>query len=177
MENYAAVKHDRVKTDELIREQMRSGKGDYECILNVLAALKQEDQELYEMCLNYPNRKVKEDSLQKQGFRICEADLDASEADDLDESDYSAEEVEQMKADGEPLEIHTNEMVEQFNEESEERLRRLYHDEEEDVYKPIVRITDASASEAQAKRVHPRVQKRTPMTAKSSNRLLNQKIA
>jgi superfamily II DNA or RNA helicase len=149
MENYAAVKHDRVKTDELIREQMRSGKGDYECILNVLAALKQEDPELYDMCLNYPNRKVKETSLQKQGFCIADYE-DVSEA-DLDDSEYSAEEVEQMKADGEPLEIHTNETIERFNEESEESLRRLYHDEEEDVYKPIVRITDASdtgASEA-----------------------------
>ena len=151
MENYAAVKHDRVKTDELIREQMRSGNGDYECILNVLAALKQEDPELYDMCLNYPNRKVKETSLQEQGFCIADYE-DVSEV-DLEDSEYSAEEVEQMKVDGEPLEIHTNETIERFNEESEERLMRLYHDEEEDVYKPIVRITDASeagASEAGA---------------------------
>jgi superfamily II DNA or RNA helicase len=43
---------DRVKQDELIRENMRSAKGDNAMILNVLAALKQEDPDLYDMCLN-----------------------------------------------------------------------------------------------------------------------------
>ncbi len=43
---------DRAKQDELIRENMRSAKGDNAMILNVLAALKQEDPDLYDMCLN-----------------------------------------------------------------------------------------------------------------------------
>jgi superfamily II DNA or RNA helicase len=53
MENYAEAGGDRVKQDELIRQQMRSEKGDYASILNVLGALRQEDPELYEMCLDY----------------------------------------------------------------------------------------------------------------------------
>jgi len=147
MENYAAANGDRVKQDELIRQQMRSEKGDYASILNVLGALKQEDPELYEMCLNYPNRRYKEESLEEQGFRI----VDASDEDEIEE--YSSEEVQEMKETGEPLEIHTNDTIERFNEDSEdEPLRRLYHDEEEDVYKPIVRTDDESESDEEDER-------------------------
>ena len=152
MENYAEAQGDKEKQDELIRQQMRATNGDYAPILNVLGALKQEDPELYEACLNYPNRRHKEESLAEQGFRIAEMD---EEADDEDEfaseiEEYSAEEVQEMKETGEPLEIHTNDTIERFNEDSEdEPLRRLYHDEEEDVYKPIIKTrTSTSASEA-----------------------------
>ena len=151
MDNYASAEGDPEKQDELIREQMRSTNGDYAPILNVLGALRQDDPEIYEMCLNYPNRSVKEESLAEQGFRI----VDEDEEDEYDEEDedediseevkvYSPDEVAEMKARGEtPLEIHTNNTIERFNEDSEKeesRMMRLYHDEEEDVYKPIVRI-------------------------------------
>ena len=134
MENYASANGDREKQDELIRQNMRSEKGDYASILNVLSALRQEDNELYEMCLNYPNRRVKEESLEEQGFRI-------------DEDEYSAEDVEQMKKDGDPLEIHTDETIERFNEESSENMTRLYYDAEENVYSPIVRNNDNDSDE------------------------------
>ena len=151
MDNYASAEGDPEKQDELIREQMRATNGDYAPILNVLGALRQDDPEIYEMCLNYPNRSVKEESLAEQGFRI----VDEDEEDEYDEEDedediseevkvYSPDEVAEMKARGEtPLEIHTNNTIERFNEDSEKeesRMMRLYHDEEEDVYKPIVRI-------------------------------------
>jgi superfamily II DNA or RNA helicase len=155
LENYAEAQGDKEKQDELIRQQMRATNGDYAPILNVLGALKQEDPELYEACLNYPNRRHKEESLEEQGFRIVDedaSDADTSEADDKDYiEEYSAEEVQEMKETGEPLEIHTNDTIERFNEDSEdEPLRRLYHDEEEDVYKPIVktRTSEADTSEA-----------------------------
>jgi superfamily II DNA or RNA helicase len=134
MENYASANGDRAKQDELIRQNMRSEKGDYASILNVLSALRQEDNELYEMCLNYPNRRVKEESLEEQGFRI-------------DEDEYSAEDVEQMKKDGDPLEIHTDETIERFNEDSSENMTRLYYDAEENVYSPIVRNNDNDSDE------------------------------
>jgi superfamily II DNA or RNA helicase len=137
MENYASANGDREKQDELIRQNMRSEKGDYASILNVLSALRQEDNELYEMCLNYPNRRVKEESLEEQGFRI-------------DEDEYSAEDVEQMKKDGDPLEIHTVEMIERFNEESSENMTRLYYDEEKEVYSPIVRHDSEIESEEES---------------------------
>lgn len=138
MEHYAEANGDKEKIDELIRQQMRATNGDYAPILNVLAALKQEDPELYEACLNYPNRRHKETSLNEQGYKIMDEDED-----EYCET-YTPEEVNEIKEGGEtPLEIHTDETIERFNEEVEdEPLLRLYHDQEEDVYKPIVRIDD-----------------------------------
>ncbi len=158
MEHYAGADGDVVKQDELIREQMQSAGGDYVPILNVLAALKQEDPDLHDMCLYIPNREHKEASLNEQGFQIAGDEDD----DDGDEMTYTPEEVEEMKANGEPLEIHTNETIERFNDDDDgdEPMTRLYHDEEDDSYKPIVRLDtneddaseadDASASEDEA---------------------------
>ena len=123
MNHYAEAQGDRVKQDELIREQMRSDKGDYTGILNVLAALRQEDPEIYDMCLNYPNRRLKETSLAKQGFSI------------IDEEAFTPEEVQIMKEqDALPLEIHTNDTIERYNEDSPDAMLRLYYDDEEDMY-------------------------------------------
>jgi len=139
MDNYAAANGDREKQDELIRQQMRSENGDYIPILNVLGALRQEDPDLYDMCLNYPNRRVKQESLSEQGLRI------ADEVEDEHET-YSTDDVEQMKKDGEPLEIHTNETIECFNDDTSQTITRLYYDEE-DVYKPIVRTDETDCEE------------------------------
>ena len=148
MNNYASAGGDRTKQDEIIREQMRSDKGDYAGILNVLSALRQEDPEIYDLCLNYPNRRAKEKSLKEQGFIIDEDDED-DEDDDEDERAirYTPEQVHVMKEqDGKPLEIHTNDTIERFNvvsdddedeDEDEEEMLRLYYDEDEDVYKVI----------------------------------------
>ena len=54
MAHYADAQGDAQKQDTVIRAQMRSPSGDYAPILNVLAALRQEDPELYEMCLRCP---------------------------------------------------------------------------------------------------------------------------
>ena len=141
MEHYASANGDPEKQDELIREQMRAANGDYAPILNVLAALKQEDEELYEQCLNYPSKTHKERSLNEQGFTIDEEDEDIV---------YTEEDVEQMKDDGEPLEIHTNDTIERFNEDNEEEpLTRLYYDSEQETYKPIVKIDEEDDNDRQ----------------------------
>ena len=69
-EHYAEATTDEEK-DAIIREQMRATNGDYAAVLNVLGALKQEDPELYDMCLRYPNRKHKMKSLKEQGYCIA----------------------------------------------------------------------------------------------------------
>ena len=55
-----------------------------------------------------------------------------------------------MKEEGDiPLEIHTNETIERFNEDvDDELLLRLYHDEENNIYKPIIR-TDEEVDDRQ----------------------------
>jgi superfamily II DNA or RNA helicase len=83
MENYAAANGDRAKQDELIRQQMRSEKGDYAAILNVLGALKQEDPELYEMCLDYSDSRESDES---------EVDFDEEETVSEDDTESVSEE-------------------------------------------------------------------------------------
>ena len=140
MNNYAEAGGDPIKQDEIIREQMRATNGDYAPILNVLAALTQEDPDIYDMCLKYPNRKAKEESLKEQGFTIDDDD------DDDGDSDYTPEDVEKMKTvDKIPLELHTDGAIERFNEDVKDQpLMRLYHDDETDTYKPIVKECDDS---------------------------------
>lgn len=123
MEHYAGAET-REEKDALIREQMRATNGDYSPVLNVLGALKQDDEELYNMCLHYPNRKHKEASLREQGFEIGE-------------EEYSHEEVDEMRQTSN-LEVHTDEEIRTHEsvQESEETTR-LYYDEEEDMYRPI----------------------------------------
>jgi superfamily II DNA or RNA helicase len=145
MNNYTEVLGDAEKQDEIIRKQMRMPNGDYAPILNVLGALKQEDPDIYDMCLNYPNRKHKKDSLKKQGFKIEESKVM-----------YSVQEVQEMKDSGEtPLEIHTNETIERFNEtpdDEEKNILRLYQDDEDGLYKPIVRCKKSNTSDSESQK-------------------------
>ena len=123
LEHYAGAET-REEKDTLIREQMRATNGDYSPVLNVLGALKQDDEELYNMCLHYPNRKHKEASLREQGFEIGE-------------EEYSHEEVDEMRQTSN-LEVHTDEEIRTHESVKEsEETTRLYYDEEADVYRPI----------------------------------------
>jgi superfamily II DNA or RNA helicase len=65
--------------DARIREDMSKG-GDFTPILNVLSALRQEDEDLYEICLHYPNEyspQEIEENLRRQGCTIGEeVDID-----------------------------------------------------------------------------------------------------
>jgi len=66
---------DKEKCDEVIRKDMTETGGNFNSILNVMSALKQEDEEIYEMCLYYPDRyspQEIEENLEKQGFTIEE---------------------------------------------------------------------------------------------------------
>jgi hypothetical protein len=143
MNKFASAEGDPVKQDEIIREQMRSPDGgDYGKILNISAALKQVDEDLYESILNYPNQTYKDKSLEEQGFTI----------NDEEDASYTEEDVQEMKDARRPLEIHRDDTIERFpadsggDEDSDEdgddednSLLRLYYDEEENTYKPIVR--------------------------------------
>jgi superfamily II DNA or RNA helicase len=91
MENYAAANGDRVKQDELIRQQMRSEKGDYSAILNVLGALRQEDPELYEMCLDYSDSRESDEKLDELSASEAEEDTDSVSDASASEADTEAE--------------------------------------------------------------------------------------
>jgi superfamily II DNA or RNA helicase len=95
--------------DAVIRHDMNKD-GDFTSILNVLSALKQEDEDLYDICLHYPNEfspQEIEENLKSQGYQIGEeVELDevferaninqhSSESDDEKEEEEVEEEEEE----------------------------------------------------------------------------------
>jgi superfamily II DNA or RNA helicase len=87
--------------DMAIRQDMAKG-GDFTPILNVLSALKQEDEDLYEICLHYPTEyspQEIEENLRIQGHTICEqVDLD--------------EVLERVEEEDVQVDVHTNSLEE-----------------------------------------------------------------
>ena len=84
--------------DEAIRKDMATTGGDFSAILNVLSALKQEDEDLYEICLHYPNEyspQEIEENLRTQGYTI-------GEQVDIDEV------LERVEEEDVQVDIHTN---------------------------------------------------------------------
>ena len=160
---YLECNGDKDKCDEVIRQDM-SADGNFNGILNVLSALKQEDEELYDICLHYPDtyspQEIKS-NLEKQGYTIVEQVGDGMLLETMehlldDELDY--ENYDNYETDEEMImniaednnvciEIHTNSLenpVERYNSECETgEVVRIYksfdEDLEEDIYCPIVK--------------------------------------
>jgi len=86
------TKYEQCKTaeecDAVIREEMKKG-DDFTPILNVMSALKQEDEDLYDICLYYPNNyspKELEHNFKAKGYTIGEEqELEEIFDDDLEE--------------------------------------------------------------------------------------------
>jgi superfamily II DNA or RNA helicase len=71
-EKYLNCNGDKEKCDEAIRADL-GDQGNFNQILNVLSALKQEDEELYDICLNYPDAYSPQEiytNLKNQGFIV-----------------------------------------------------------------------------------------------------------
>jgi superfamily II DNA or RNA helicase len=162
-EKYLACDGDREKCDEVIREDMGET-GNFNGILNVMSALKQQDEEIYDICLHYPDTYSPEEiksNLEKQGFQILDpvdqegnlqdnlehvldTDLDMDDYDDCDTDEELLMRVADDK--GVCIEIHTTSLenpIERYNTDCESGdIVRLYKsaDEEsdQDIYQPIV---------------------------------------
>ncbi|MFN5422872.1 MAG: DEAD/DEAH box helicase, partial [bacterium] len=132
-EKYVAAGDDAETQDKLIREQLNDREnGDYNAIMNVCAALKQEDPELYELCLKYPSNFTESErkhALEEQKRKY-------------DPEDYVyGEEIDELVEDGERVEIHTSNIEQPiiyrgFDEEDEDAederpIQRFYEVEEE----------------------------------------------
>lgn len=139
--------------DAQIRRDMTKD-GDFGGILNVLAALRQTDQELYDACLAYPDRFTRYDverSLRKQGCEMVEVTsveelgLSKDELEQLEEQDIYVEEldIDAIKdisdALDRPLEIHTNSLEHPIVQHNDCEGRReanpliVYHDEDDEI--------------------------------------------
>ena len=157
---YLDCQGDKDKCDEVIRQDMGAD-GNFNGILNVLSALKQEDEDLYDICLHYPDtyspQEIKS-NLEKQGYAIEDIVGEGSlmetieylldiEIDYDDYEDYSEEEMIMKIAEDNDLciEIHTNSLenpIEKYNGELKGdciRLYKLFDEEtEENIYQPII---------------------------------------
>ena len=165
-EKYIGCGGDREKQDEVIRRDMSESGGNFNAILNVMSALKQEDEDLYEICLYYPDCYAPVEiysSLERQGLRVdeeaCEGDVGEClehllevdvgeclehllEVDVEYEEDESDADVIMRVADenGVCVEVHTNSLevpIERFNDGEKREYVRMYRDEE-GKYMPIV---------------------------------------
>lgn len=116
-EKYREAGDDPEAQDKLIREQMNQrDNGDYNAIMNVCAALKQEDPELYELCLKYPSNFTEAErkhALEEQGFRVLEehdenSEGEEDEADDREPNVLYEYDIDELVENGERVEIHTS---------------------------------------------------------------------
>ena len=135
-DKYVAAGDDAEKQDSLIREQLNDREnGDYNAIMNVCAALKQEDPELYELCLKYPSNFTEAErkhALEEQGFHVLEDDAE----DHLESNILYPEGIDELVENGNRVEIHTSNVdvpivYRGFDEED---------DEEDDEERPIQRF-------------------------------------
>jgi superfamily II DNA or RNA helicase len=145
-DKYVAAGDDAEAQDNLIREQLNDREnGDYNAIMNIVAALKQEDPELYELCLRYPSKFTESErkhALEEQGFHVLE-DHDVCESDDDAEPNVLyPEDIDELVVNGDRVEIHTSNVdvpivyrgfnEEAYEEDDEERpIQRFYEVEEE----------------------------------------------
>ena len=107
-EKYREAGDDAEKQDSLIREQLNDREnGDYNAIMNIVAALKQEDPELYELCLRYPSKFTdaeRKHALDEQGFHVLEDDAEH----DAEPNVLYPEDIDELVENGDRVEIHTS---------------------------------------------------------------------
>ena len=101
--------------DALIRQDMnKDGHNDFTSILNVLSALKQEDEDLYDICLHYPNEyspQEIEENLKSQGYKIGE-EVDLDEVFERAKINESYIEEDEEDKENYRVDIHTNSLEE-----------------------------------------------------------------
>jgi superfamily II DNA or RNA helicase len=163
-EKYLDCNGDRDKCDEVIREDMNK-EGKFNGILNVMSALKQEDEDLFDVCLNYPSTyspQEIEGNLSKYGYKLEEPIGDGSLVEnlehvlettiDLDEDNEETDEEMMSRVANENnivIEVHSNSLetpIEYYGEQEEGkekevvRVFKSYDEEmEENIYQPIVK--------------------------------------
>jgi superfamily II DNA or RNA helicase len=102
IDKYRECGEDYEKMDEVLREQLNDSKnGDFNAIMNVCAALKQEDPELFELCLKYPSQFTDSERMHSLNSQGCDLG---------DEIDYC--DIDEMIENGEPVEIYTSSIEE-----------------------------------------------------------------
>ncbi len=107
-EKYVGCDEDKEKCDEVIRSDLNKD-GNFNGILNVLSALRQEDEDLYDACLNYG-----EDVDDKSNYSSSRSDSDSEDeySENSDSEDYDYE--DEIEAKPKPkinVSFHTNDEI------------------------------------------------------------------
>jgi ribosomal RNA-processing protein 8 len=162
---YVGCDEDREKCDEVIRSDLNKD-GNFNGILNVLSALRQEDPDLYDICLHYPDiyslQEIRS-NLEKHRYKMLDQVGDGElletmeylldddiDYDDYEDCDTNEEMIMRIAEDNDVcVEIHTNSFenqIEKYNSECESgEIIRLYkeeYDEDDEgnqVYCPIIK--------------------------------------
>jgi hypothetical protein len=128
--------------------------GNYSGILNVLSALQQEQEELFDACINYPDsysRTEIESNFANQGYKIADVVGDGGLVETIEhmiDKEVDCDDIEDIsKNENVCIEVYTDlieEPVSKYNEDCDGEVVRLYKAEnddenEEDVYQPIVK--------------------------------------
>ena len=136
---YEAVQDDPDARDDIIRRDVQEKGGNFNGILNVVSALKQEDEDLYDACLHYPSKfspKEIQHNLESQEYKmlpsINEGDLVANLGyvldkdivmDEYEECETEEELIQQIAEDNNVcVEIHSDSLkqpVEKYNKDCE----------------------------------------------------------
>jgi superfamily II DNA or RNA helicase len=144
IDKYRECGEDYDKMDGVLREQLNdSENGDFNAVMNVCVALKQEDPELFELCLKYPSQFTDSERMHSLHSQRCDLG---------DEVDYC--DIDEMIENGEPVEIYTSSIEEPIishnmeesdeSDECEDDIKRFYmisgddDDDEEPTYYEIV---------------------------------------
>lgn len=165
-EKYVGCDEDREKCDEVIRQDLNKD-GNFNGILNVLSALRQEDEDLYDICLHYPDtyspQEIKS-NLEKHGYKVLDPVGDGElietmeylldtniDSENYEDCETNEEMIMRIAEDNDVcVEVHTNSFenqIEKYNSECESgeviRLYKEEYDEEEEeenqVYCPVVK--------------------------------------
>jgi hypothetical protein len=145
-EKYLGCGGDKEKCDEVIRQDMSEG-GNFNGILNVLSALKQEDEEIYDLCLHYPDAYSHQEisnHLESHGYTIGEPGELNEVLESLLDTDLESDDLMEIAEDEDVcIEVYTHSLenpVETYNPEAEE-IVRVYQTEEGE-FCPVTKRSD-----------------------------------
>ena len=174
-EKYLNCNGDKEKCDEAIREDLGS-QGNFNSILNVMSALRQEDEELYDICLHYPDKYSPQEiqtNLERQGFMMKDTIGDGMLLENVEhlldeEIDYEnyeeltdEETLMQIAEDyGVNVEIHTDSLempIEKYISSKDEDLED--ESEEQETEKKIIRLYKTTDEETEETIYSPIVEK------------------
>jgi predicted helicase len=144
-ERYRDTEHDnQEQKDQIVREGMYHY-GDFSCVLNVLAAIQQDDEEYYQLCLLYPNKHFKseiERNLKAQGKNMSSLGTNIENMFGVEREQKESDEqlLERVaNQNGIRIELHTNDMNEEgenniiyFGDEKNHVIHSIYKDDNQD---------------------------------------------